>query len=94
MEGGLSFENRIKSMNFNKSLSRCVKGKMRASINKSCSTFNNTTVSGVSSLGFDDTKKKVKFVDEVEIIDVESYKDDDIIIHNYSIDNQCTCRVF
>lgn len=79
MEGGLSFENRIKSMNFNKSLSRCVKGKMRASINKSCSTFNNTTVSGVSSLGFDDTKKKVKFVDEVEIIDVESYKYDDII---------------
>ena len=55
---------------------------MRASINKSCSTFNNTTVSGVSSLGFDDTKKKVKFVDEVEIIDVESYKYDDIIIHN------------
>ena len=94
MESGLSFENRIKSMNFNKSLSRCVKGKMRASINKSCSTFNNTTVSGVSSLGFDDTKKKVKFVDEVEIIDVESYKYDDIIIHNYSIDNQCTCRVF
>ena len=67
---------------------------MRGSINKSCSTFNNTTVSEVSSLGFDDTKKKVKFVDEVEIIDVESYKYDDIIIHNYSIDNQCTCRVF
>ena len=52
---------------------------MRASINKSCSTFNNTTVSWMSSLGFDDTKKKVKFVDEVEIIDVESYKYDDII---------------
>ena len=36
----------------------------------------------------------MKFVDEVEIIDVESYIYDDIIIHNYSIDNQCTCRVF
>ena len=29
-----------------------------------------------------------------EIMIVESYKYDDIIIHNYSIDNQCTCRVF
>lgn len=94
MECELSFENRIKSMNFNKSLSRCIKGKMRASINKSCSTFNNTTVSGVSSFCFDESKKRLKFLYEVEIIDVESYKYDDIIIHNYSIDNQCTCRVF
>lgn len=94
MESKLSFENRIKSMNFNSSLFRCVKGKMRASINKSFSTFNNTTVSGVSTLGFDEPKKKVKFIDEVEIIDVESYKYDDIIIHNYRIDNQCTCMVF
>ena len=66
MEGGLSFENRIKSMNFNKSLSDVSKG----------------------------NESLMKFVDEVEIIDVESYKYDDIIIHNYSIDNQCTCRVF